>query len=358
MRLIDRYIARLLIIPFCIGVLIFVLILLGEVAYHIGSTIVGGRVSAQLILKYLLLRAPRAVVWSLPFGCLLGVSMTFTNLAHHGELTAMRAAGLPMWRIAAAAIALGVAGSAAGIAMNRLVVPPAMEAADATLAEMMQTQPVVAQAFDQFFRDQQGRFYYVGEMLPAENLLRRVVIWERDAQGRLRTITAADSATVAGNTWTLRDGMVVGLDERGDPLGPTQPFRTRTVQLERALQDYYADRRTAAELAPHELLELIEVKRETGGDTQQLEVYLHFKYSIPLACLVFALIAAPLAHRYARYGTYVGVLLAIVTVFLYNGVRSWTLAFGLTGTLPPGVAGWTPDVIFALVGVVLLLREH
>lgn len=358
MRLLDRYIARHLVIPFFIGVLLFVLILLGEVAYHIGSTIMGGRVSALLIMKYLLLRAPRAIVWSLPFGCLLGVSMAFTDLAHHGELTAMRAAGLPMWRICVAAIAIGVLGSALGIAMNRLVVPPTMGAAQAALTEMMQAQPVVNQAYDQYFRDEQGRFYFVGEMLPAENLLRRVMIWERDAQGRLHTITAAESAALMGSTWTLRDGLIVAIDERGEPAGPAQRFASRTVQLGRALQDYYAERRTPAEMAPHELLDLIGVKRETGAGTHQLEVYLHFKYSIPLACLVFALIAAPLAHRYAGHGTYVGVLLAIVTVFLYNGVRSWTLAFGLAGTLPPVVAGWTPDLVFGVLGVVLLLREH
>ena len=74
--------------------------------------------------------------------------------------------------------------------------------------------------------------------------------------------------------------------------------------------------------------------------------------------MVFVLIAAPLAFRYAQHGTYAGVVLAIVIVFLYNGVRSWTLAFGLAGTLPPVVAGWTPDILFAIVGLVLLARER
>ncbi|MCD6361340.1 MAG: LptF/LptG family permease [Armatimonadetes bacterium] len=357
MRLLDRYVLSALVVPFVVGVLLFVLILLGEVAYHIGSTIMGGRVSAALIIKYLLLRTPRALVWSLPFGCLLGVSMAFSTLTGRGEITAIRAAGVPMWRICAAAVAVGAIASGAGIAMNRLVVPSSMEAARAALDEMMQAQPVVDRAFNQFFRDEQGRFYYVGEMLPARNLLRRVMIWERDEQGRLRTIIAARSAGLKGTTWTLRDGTITRLNDRGEPEGVPERFSSRTVHLTRALQKYYAERRTAAEMAPHELIDLISVKRETGADTHQLEVYLHFKYSIPVACLVFVLIAAPLAHRYARYGSYAGVLLAIVTVFLYNGVRSWTLAFGLAGTIPPVVAGWTPDIIFAALGAALMLRD-
>ncbi len=358
MRLLDRHVLAHLVVPFLIGILLFMLILLGEVAYHIGSTIVGGRVSALLIIKYLLLRAPRAIVWSLPFGSLLGVAMAVSGLAHHGELTAIRSAGVSMPRLCASAIAIGALASVLGIGMNALVVPSAMREAQAALTEMMMTQPVADEAYDQFFRDEQGRFYYVAEMLPAENLLRRVMIWDRDSEGRLRTITSAERAGMSGTIWTLRDGSVARLDERGQIDGRVEKFSTKTIELSRALQHYYSEQRTPAEMAPHELQELITVRQATGGDTQRLEVYLHFKYSIPLACLVFVLIAAPLAHRYSRHGTYTGVVLAIVIVFLYNGVRSWTLAFGLAGTLSPVFAGWSPDVLFGIVGLLLLLRER
>ncbi len=357
MRILDRYLVSRVILPFCIGVMLFVLVLLGEVAYNISSTIVGGRVAPELIVRYLLLRAPRAIVWSLPFGTLLGVAMSVTTLAHYGEITAVRAGGISFARICAALIVVGALASGAGLALNHYVVPGTMAQAQVALAEMMMTQPVVREAHNQFFRDEQGRFFYVRQMLPAENLLRDVTIWSRDEQGRVRSITVAERADLAGTVWTLRNGSTVTLDERGAVAGAIEHFDTKTVLLTRALQQYYAERRSAAEMAPYELRELIVVREETGGDTQQLEVYLHFKYSIPVACLVFAIIAAPLAHRYARHGTYVGIVLALLVVFLYNGVRSWTLAFGLAGALDPMVAGWAPDAIFGILGVIFLARE-
>ncbi|MEA3403436.1 MAG: LptF/LptG family permease [Armatimonadota bacterium] len=357
MRLLDRYLLRQVALPFAVGLLLFVLILLAEVAYHISSTIVGGRVAPSLIIRYLLLRTPRAVVWSLPFGALLGVSMCITTLSHYGEVTAIRAAGVAFQRICAGLVVVGLIASGAGIALNQYVVPDTMEAAQRTLSEMMMTQPVVREAHNQYFRDEQGRIFFVRDMLPARNLLRQVVIWQRDARGRIRSITTADSAELQGTQWTLRDVATVRLNDRAEVVGPIQHSEERTIKLTRALQQYYAERRSAAELAPHELRELIAVREQTGSDTQQLQVYLHFKYSIPVACVVFAMIAAPLGHRYARHGTYVGVVVAILVVFLYNGVRSWTLAFGLAGALPPAVAGWMPDAIFGLVGAVLLLRE-
>jgi lipopolysaccharide export system permease protein len=357
MRIIDRYLLSRVTLPFIVGVMLFVLILLAEVAYNISSTIVGGRVDPGLIMRYLLLRTPRAIVWSLPFGTLLGVAMSMTTLAHYGEITAMRAGGISFTRICAALIFTGALAAGGGLALNHYVVPGTMEAAQQTLSDMMMTQGVVREAHNQFFRDEQGRFFYVRDMLPAENLLREVTIWSRDEQGRIRDIVVAEHAELQGTVWTLYDGASVTLDERGSPGGAIERFETRQVLLTRALQQYYADRRSPAEMAPYELQEIIEVRQATGGDTQQLEVYLHFKYSIPIACLVFAVIAAPLGHRYARHGTYVGIVVALLVVFLYNGVRSWTLAFGLAGALDPAVAGWAPDAIFAVLGVVFLARE-
>jgi lipopolysaccharide export system permease protein len=357
MRILDRHVLRSVALPFAVGVMLFVLILLAEVAYNISSTIVGGRVSSELIIRYLLLRTPRAIVWSLPFGTLLGVAMSMTTLAHYGEITAMRAGGISFARISAALIFAGAVAAGGGLALNQYVVPDTMEAAQRALADMMMTQPVVQEAHNQFFRDEQGRYFYVRDMLPAENLLREVTIWTRDDEGRVRSITVAERADLQGAVWTLHDGASVTLDERGGVVGGIERFPTRTVRLQRALQQYYAERRSPGEMAPYELQELIEVREQTGGDTQQFEVYLHFKYSIPLACLVFAIIAAPLGHRYARHGTYVGVVVALLVVFLYNGLRSWTLAFGLAGALDPMVAGWAPDVVFGVLGIIFLARE-
>jgi len=357
MRILDRYLIGQVILPFIVGLMLFVLVLLGEVAYNISSTIVGGRVAPELIIRYLLLRTPRALVWSLPFGTLLGVAMSMTTLAHYGEITAMRAGGISFSRICAGLVFTGALASGAGLALNHYVVPGTMEAAQQALADMMMTQPVVREAHNQFFRDEQGRFFYVRDMLPAENLLREVTIWTRDERGRVRSIAVAEQADLRGTVWTLHDGATVTMDQHGGVVGSIERFDTKTVHLTRALQQYYAERRSAAEMAPYELRELIEVREQTGSDTQQLEVYLHFKYSIPVACLVFAIIAAPLGHRYARHGTYVGVVVALLVVFLYNGVRSWTLAFGLAGALDPMVAGWSPDVVFGVLGIIFLARE-
>lgn len=89
-----------------------------------------------------------------------------------------------------------------------------------------------------------------------------------------------------------------------------------------------------------------------------MRVRLQFKYSVPVACLVFVLVAAPLAARHAQLGSFAGIVLSILVVFLYNGVRSWGLAFGLVGDLPPVVAAWAQNIIFGGAGLWLFLRAR
>ena len=96
----------------------------------------------------------------------------------------------------------------------------------------------------------------------------------------------------------------------------------------------------------------------SGIDAQQMRVRLQFKYSIPVACIVFVLVAAPLGMRFAHLGSFVGIVLSVLVVFLYNGVRSWGLAFGLVGDLPPVIAAWAQNIIFGAVGLWLVIKAR
>ncbi len=356
-RRLDRYILRQLVMPFIIGVLIFVIILLGDEARKLSAVIMGARTSPQLILLYLLYRTPQALAWSLPVGTLVGVAMTMTALSRNAESIAMRTAGIGFTRICTAFILVGVIASALAFAVTEWMVPHSSEGAARVFEQITHSQPIVRQEYNQFFRDEQGRVFYVRQMDADTNQLTEIEIWQVDEQGRLMSITTARRATLAGPIWTLEEGTTVYLNEQGDP-ERQEHFQRRPIKLHQALQHYYAEKRTPSEMTADELAELAATLAQTGQPTHQLRTHWHFKYAIPMACLVFALIAAPLADRYAYLGSFAGITVAILLVFLYNGVRSWGLALGLAGTVPPAVAAWAQNVIFGAIGLYLLLTRR
>jgi lipopolysaccharide export system permease protein len=285
--------------------------------------------------------------------------MTVTLLTNHGEITALRAGGLSFPRLSRAFVAMGLCGAVASFVLGEYAAPPAVRRARELFAEIGLTQPVMQEQYNVFFRDEPSRrIFYIGHMNPASNQLERITIWQQDEAGRVRGITAADWAEARGEVWYLRQGATVSLDPDGQQTGPPARFGEQEVTLWRALQNYYASKRTPVEMSAAELGDLVATVGGSGRDTHREQVQWHFKYSLPLAGLVFALCAAPIAFRCARYGSFVGVVVAVGIVFLYNGVRSWTLAFGLAGSLDPFLAGWIPDLVFGTLGVALLIATR
>ena len=83
-------------------------------------------------------------------------------------------------------------------------------------------------------------------------------------------------------------------------------------------------------------------------------VEIHKKFSIALACVVFVLIGAPVGALTRARGTAVSVAVSLVFFFAF-----WMFLIGGEeladrGFLPPGVAMWAADVIFAAVGMLLM----
>ena len=86
------------------------------------------------------------------------------------------------------------------------------------------------------------------------------------------------------------------------------------------------------------------------------EVEIHKKYAIAVACLVFALVGAPIALRFQRggVGLVLGVSVAVFTVYYIGLIGGEELGDRLL--VSPFLAMWTPNLIFATAGLFGLWR--
>jgi lipopolysaccharide export LptBFGC system permease protein LptF len=69
-----------------------------------------------------------------------------------------------------------------------------------------------------------------------------------------------------------------------------------------------------------------------------------------------ALIGLPFAFSTGKRGGIAGFAVAILLAVSYLGISSLFEAMGGVSTLPPALAAWTPDLLFAIFGGWLLLR--
>jgi lipopolysaccharide export system permease protein len=87
-----------------------------------------------------------------------------------------------------------------------------------------------------------------------------------------------------------------------------------------------------------------------------LQVEIHKKYAIPVACVVFVLLGAPLAIRSGRSGMTMAIAFSIFCFTVYYIFLTGGEKLADRGAVPPAVAMWSANVLFGLLGVLLAWR--
>src|SRR5438093_596026 len=109
------------------------------------------------------------------------------------------------------------------------------------------------------------------------------------------------------------------------------------------------------DLSLGQLAEKIAEFRHDAYSRAPFQIERHKRYALPLAAFVFGLVAFPLAvrsHRGGRSIALVGSLAILVTYYL---VMTSLEGAALGTRIPPALAIWTPNVVFAVIGLGLLI---
>jgi lipopolysaccharide export system permease protein len=86
-------------------------------------------------------------------------------------------------------------------------------------------------------------------------------------------------------------------------------------------------------------------------------VEIHKKFSIPVACIVFVLLGAPLAVRSRRGGMTVAIGLSIFFFLIYYLFLIGGEKMADRGRVPAWVAMWSPNIVLGALGLYLLRRS-
>jgi lipopolysaccharide export LptBFGC system permease protein LptF len=85
-------------------------------------------------------------------------------------------------------------------------------------------------------------------------------------------------------------------------------------------------------------------------------VQLEKKFAFPIITLVMAVLAIPFSLSSGRRGAITGIAVAVGIALVYWTVAGLFEAMGNISQLPPVLAAWSPDLIFALLGGYLILK--
>lgn len=361
MKKVDWYILAELAGPFFFGVAAFASIMIGSsLLYEIARYLVDWNMPIELAGQIFLLRLPGVVVLTFPMATLLGSLLAFGRLSGDNEIIALKAGGVSFVRLVIPILLVGLVTSVVTIYVNERLVPFTEFETRRLVYEFRYSRNLPStQDYLSFspIDKKQGTPDY---MLYARKFNGKTgtltdVYYQDFEDKRIVSMIEAEKAVWTDEKWHFKNGKTYYFPEN-EPVFEGDFKDMEMKQITRSPRTISLNSKKTEEMTAKELKKLIDIYREDGRDVNKLLVDYYQRYSIPFACLVFALIGAPLGLQPNRSGSSIGLGLSIIVIFIYYVVLTMGGALGRSGTIPPIVGSWLPNIIFTLVGLGLSVK--
>jgi len=353
-KILDRYMVQALGGPFLFGLAAFTLLFVAGELLNIARLVSEQHASLLAAGKYFIYTLPGTLVLTFPMSMLLAVLIAMSQLSGNSEITAMRAGGVSLYRIAAPLIAVGLVASLVGLIFQELVVPTASaRAADILRREIQSggTNILSNQMVNTVLPNGDRQLTLAQGFDPTKNELQDTTIEVLRGSTPV-TLLFAPRGAYNGNSWKFYDATEFVLTpccQRVD--NPELAIDIGADPSQLLEQHKQPEDMSRAEI--HNLLESGVKTTDTARYARLLVTY-HSKLARPFASLVFALLAIPLGIRPQRSSSGAGFGISIAIVFAFYVVTTICLAVGQSYPGTSLAMAWLPNIVFSLTGLWLL----
>jgi lipopolysaccharide export system permease protein len=367
MRLLDRYLLRELLTPLALCLGGFLIFWISFDLFDKLNVLQEHKLRGGDVLAYELVRLPEFLGVVLPVALLLAALYALTQHARHHELTAIRAAGVSLWRLAMPYLVVGFVASLGLFAINEFWSPRSAVMADKILFRYSAGRTPAKGPFEKVFF-----VTYTGQKWAADfnrrtRELREVNIDWQKADGSRIGFFAKNGGQV-NRVWVFTN-VQMNFFRPGDIFPANRVFtnvlampeftetpeqiisdldisqQSRKAHVEQTqipLTTLYTDLRLHPKMA---------VERRRWVETQ-----IHSRLASPWTCLVVVMIAIPFGAAAGRRNIFVGVAGSVFISFLYFVLLQVGLATGAGGYVPPWLGAWLPNIFFGATGLALTFK--
>jgi lipopolysaccharide export system permease protein len=354
LSVVNRYVAQQF-IAFLVPILAtFILLYIIIDLFDRLDVLLRHQASVGAATRYFLFKIPLMVTHITPPAVITAVLVAFGMIGRRNEIIALRASGVSLTQTAIPILALALLISIATLVWNETVVPYSsrnfqyvnnVEIRKRAIRGVLSNRAI--------WYHGAGGFYNIDYVDRARQAVYDLTIYRLDDQFRLHSVVQVPRAQWADGGWQVTGAVEHRLERPGFHSAPVAP---ENVSIPESLDDFLEVQREAEELSFTALRERIHSLTRKGIDASHYLVDLYLKLALPFSSTVLALIAVPIAGRLRRHPS----LAAIIGLGTALGFGYWVLlglsrSLGDSGAIPPMVAAWAANGIYALLGIVLFL---
>ncbi len=362
--IINRYVFKEMATPFVINLAFFLFVFLMAKILDIVNYIVNYNVGMSDVILMLIYSTPFSLQFVIPISIMIAVLLTLLRMFDDKEIIALKAGGYNIYGMLPPVFLFSLIGCLLTGYMTIYGIPWGRKSFEDL------TNKVAADSFEiglkeRTFNDSfKGLMLYVNKINPKDKSLINVFIEDKRTQNIVSTVIAPSGKFFSEKEklffrLRLYKGTINQVDHRKRSVNSIN-FDTYDINLDikKAFSGERKDSKHRGEMT------LAEMRQYLKDDTNKNNTYYrtlmdyHKKLSIPVACLVFGLLAVPLGFQTTTTRRSYGLVLAFIFFILYYLLLTLGWIFGESGAFSPVIGMWLPNVVVGCMVCFLLVRAR
>jgi len=365
-QIVDTYMLSGFLFYFSVVLASLVSMILVYEFFDLMGDMLRNKVGFGVMLRHLFFLTPELIYEMVPVSVLVAVLVHLTMLSKQNEVSAFKACGVSLYRLALP-ILLGSAVFCGGLfAFNYQYVPAAYLRQDALRDQIKgRTKQSWQHPDHKWIMGNDSRIYYYRYFDTAAAVMSDVYVFDLEPNSfRLIREIVAERATWSpvGKRWLFENGWSCTFTgascvnytnfKRGSGRSESKDVPELNEPPDHFLKEPLQDK----QMNFIELGNYIKDLAKSGIGTTKLEVQFYQKFSVPIFPIIMAFIAIPFGFIVGNRGAMTGIGVSLVIGLAYKTINPLFEKLGDVRLLPPTMAAWSPDVLFGLVGIYLFLR--
>ncbi len=311
------------------------------------------KASVYLALQYLLLQAPKALLFVSPVATLLSILFTVGIASKWKETVAIRAAGGSLKKLFSSFLVLGIIISVLTLIFGETLSPMASrKAAWIRTTKILKKSPRITYKEGALWVKGLDRsLIRIRDFVENKDKVLRVSIFNFDPSFKLTKRTEADEAEWIHGSWTLKNTSVFDFDSN-----TTARYKTLVFTAMEEPKIFREEMRKSEEMNFYELYVYYKRLENAGFKNLRYIVDLYTKLAYPTVNFVMIVFGIALALNMKHGGGMRAAGLGLVVIVAYWIIFSISLSLGNTGIIPPSLAPWISPFLFGTAGCYMFLK--
>ncbi len=357
MRILTRYILRETFSHTLLGLLVFTFVIFMSKLGTLLELVVRHNVPLRDMATLFLLPVPNILMMTVPLAVMVGTLIGLSRMAADGEVIAARASGVGLACFVRPVMLLAVTGWAVTLWMGLVLAPQALRKLNRMETGLTASQApyeIQPRVFNEQFPN---RLLYLEDVSSSRAIWHHVFIADMSQRNSVK-VTLAESGVLVNEPGRNRFVLHLenGTTHEYDPSRPSEYSIASFTDTEIPIPVNQAGAGAVRSTPPYLSLSQLWQNIHQPHERQAALVELHWRFALPAAAVVLALVGIPLGISTRKGGKSLGVMLSLLLFFAYYALMAFGRTFAMQGRVPPLLGLWLANALFAAAGIFMLLN--